>query len=83
MRTKLMMYRKLIDTLGSMSYERSNLISIFLVGVHGIILFNTFNNISHFACMDVVTGSRKCPINSNKHNLQLHNTETEVFSVLI
>jgi hypothetical protein len=24
-----------------------------------------------FECMDVVTGGRKCPINSNKHNMQL------------
>jgi hypothetical protein len=26
---------------------------------------------SNFVCMDVVTGGRDCPINSNKHTLQL------------
>jgi hypothetical protein len=28
-------------------------------------------HISNFVCMDVVTGGRDCPINSNKHTLQL------------
>jgi hypothetical protein len=31
-----------------------------------------FCHISNFVCMDVVTGGRNCPINSNKHTLQLY-----------
>jgi hypothetical protein len=33
------------------------------------ILLNKFYN---FECMDVVTGGRDCPANSNKHTLQLN-----------
>jgi len=36
--------------------------------VKTLLLFCHFSN---FVCMDVVTGGRDCPINSNKHTLQL------------